>query len=52
MQTVAAVFAILVTLAVAYRTFLRCARIQSASFRDRVDPHRKIAYQALPGVHV
>lgn len=52
MQTIAAVLAVLVSLTVAYRTFLRCARIQSASFRDRVDPHRKIAYQALPSVHV
>ena len=52
MHAVAAVLVVLASLIAAYRTFLRCARNQSASFRDRADPHRKIAYQALPSVHV
>ncbi len=52
MHAAAAVLLTLAGLTVAYKTFLRCARNQSASFRDRADPHRKIVYQPLPSTNV
>ena len=52
MHVVAAVALTLAVLAAAYQAFLRCARNQSAAFRDRADPHRKIVYQPLPSTYV
>ena len=52
MHVVAAVALSLAVLGTAYQAFLRCARNQSASFRDRADPHRKIVYQPLPSTYV
>ena len=52
MHLAVAVLLVLAILGLLHRAFVQCARNQSAAFRDRADPRRKIIYQPLPTTQV